>query len=392
MGSAVSALRAAIERLASIHRGSCSRGEHEAAEWIAARLREEGADARVEREHVHGTYWWPLGITSALGVAGALLAKRGRSRTGAALAAVGAAGVFDDLDIGPRVLRRLLPKQVTANVVAKTGDRNAERTLVLISHHDAAHSGFFFNPAVASGLGRFTRLGSGGEGRFAPPPMAPIAAAPAFVAVGALTGLRRLRLLGSLMCVGIIVSFIEMALRAPVPGANDNASGVATLLAVARRLRERPLEGVEVLCVSTGAEESLMEGMRAFAARHFAELPRERTTLVCVDTVGSAHLELAGAEGLLRARAYDPDVTGLVAACADRLGVPLRRGARMQFATDGYVALRHGLPAALITSVNDAGTASNYHWHTDTPDRLDYAQIEAAVALCEEVARQVAAS
>ncbi|HEX6461602.1 MAG TPA: M28 family peptidase [Thermoleophilaceae bacterium] len=387
MGSAVSSVRGAIERLASIQRGSCSPGEHEAAEWLAARLREVGAEARVERERVHGTYWWPLGITSALGLAGAVLARRGRARSGAALAALGTLAVFDDLDVGPRVLRRLLPKQVAANVVAETGDRDAALTLVFVSHHDAAHSGFFFNPAVASALARFTGLGSGGEGRFAPPPMAPIAAAPAFVALGAISGLRWLRLLGSLMCTGIIGSFIDMAVRSAVPGANDNASGVATLLGVARRLSERPPEGVTVLCVSTGAEESLMEGMRAFAARHFAQLSPERTAVVCVDTVGSAHLVLAGAEGLLRVREYDAELSGLIAACADRLGVPLRRGGRMRFATDGYVALRHGLPAALLTSVNDAGTPSDYHWHTDTPDRLDYGQIEAAVALCEELVR-----
>ena len=369
-----------------MERGSCSPGEHEAAEWIAARLREAGADARVELERVHGTYWWPLGLTSGFGIAGALLAGRRRRRMGAALAALGVAGVFDDLDVGPRILRRLLPKQTTANVVAEAGDRDARRTLVLVSHHDAAHSGFFFNPAVAAALAR-TPIGSGGEGRYAPPPMTPIAAAPALVAIGALTGVRRLRWVGSLMCAGIIASFTDMALRSVVPGANDNASGVATVLGVASRLHERPLRGVRMLLVSTGAEESLMEGMRAFAARHFRELPPDRTTVLCVDSVGSARLELAGAEGLLRVRGYDAEVAELVAGCAARLGVPLRRGARMQFSTDGYVALRHGLPAAMLTSVNEAATTSNYHWHTDTPERLDYEQIEAAVALCEEVAR-----
>ena len=56
------ALRAMVAELAAIDRPSASEGEREAAEWIVARLDELGADARIETEPAHGTYWWPLGI------------------------------------------------------------------------------------------------------------------------------------------------------------------------------------------------------------------------------------------------------------------------------------------------------------------------------------------
>jgi Zn-dependent M28 family amino/carboxypeptidase len=221
--------------------------------------------------------------------------------------------------------------------------------------------------------------------------MTPVVAAPATVALAALAGWRRLTRLAGLVCGGIIASFAHIALSPTVPGANDNLTGVATLLALAEALEERPVEGLKVLLVSTGAEESLMEGMRAFAARHFSALNRDRTYVLCVDTVGSPHLLLAEEEGMLQVRRYDPGFTALVASCAADAGVALRAGVSMRLGTDGYLALRYDVPAALLISVDDYGGASNYHWPTDTPERVDYASLDGAVAICESVIRRLAA-
>jgi Zn-dependent M28 family amino/carboxypeptidase len=220
--------------------------------------------------------------------------------------------------------------------------------------------------------------------------MAPIAIAPGLVALGSLVGMRWLARLGALTCGGIIASFAEIALRRTVPGANDNLTGVATLIGLARALKERPVRGLRVLLVSTGAEESLMEGMRAFAARHFPDLDRERTHVLCVDSVGSPYLILAEAEGMLRMRPYDDDFSALISACAQETGVPVRSGFRMRLGTDGLIALRNGLRAAMLSSVNDRGAPSNYHWPTDTPERVDYTRLDDAVRLCEAVIRRLA--
>ena len=82
-----------------------------------------------------------------------------------------------------------------------------------------------------------------------------------------------------------------------VPGANDNLSGVAALVALAELLAAERLAGLRVLLVSCGAEETLQDGIRAFVARHRDELPPERTTFVNLDTVGSPHLVMLEAEG-----------------------------------------------------------------------------------------------
>lgn len=386
-------LRRWLERLAAIDRGSCSPGEREAAELIAAVLREQGARSAVEQARVHGTYWWPLGLTSGLGLLAAGAAARGRRVLAGVLGASGTLLVVDDLGVGRRWVRMILPKRATANVVAEMGDAQAADTLILVAHHDAAHTGFFFNPRITELAARALRRRRAGGGAAAagPAPMLPIAAGPGLVAAGALLAVRSLVRLGALVCAGVIASFTDMAVRATTPGANDNLTGVVTLLAVAEALRERPVARLRVLLVSTGSEEALMEGMRAFAARHFPALDPARTRLLCIDTVGSPHLVLAEAEGMLQVRPYDADFNDLIGDCAAQAAIPLRRGVTMRLGTDGYVALRHGIRSAMLMSVDDHGVASNYHWYTDTPDRVDYATLQAAVTLCERVVRRVAA-
>lgn len=291
--------------------------------------------------------------------------------------------------MGPRVLRRVLPKQTTANVMAWAGDPDAARTLVVVAHHDAAHTSIFFDPRLTAGMA--FRSGSGRDDPPQMPPlMAPIAIAPALVALGSLLGARRTARLGALTCAGVIASFTEIALRRTVPGANDNLTGVATLLGLARALKERPVRGLRVLLVSTGAEESLMEGMRAFAARHLTDMSPELTHVLCVDSVGSPYLVLAEGEGMLRMHLYDETFNELILACAEAAEVKALRGFRVRLGTDGLVALRRGFPAAMLMSVDEHGAPSNYHWPTDTPERVDYARLGDVVRLCDRVVRRLA--
>ena len=74
---------------------------------------------------------------------------------------------------------------------------------------------------------------------------------------------------------------------------------MGAIVALAHALRERPVRGVRVLLVSTGSEESFMEGMQAFGRRHFPGLPRETTDFVCLECVGSPFLCVVEGEGML---------------------------------------------------------------------------------------------
>jgi peptidase M28-like protein len=388
-------LRDAIAHLAAIHRPSASPGEREAAQWIAARLGEFGCAARVEQERAHGGYWFPLGVPNALAGLAGLLARRGGARRRALAAGVGAfatAAIWDDVGGGTLWFRRrFLPRRPTWNVVAEAGDRDAERTLVLVAHHDAAHWGLLFHPGVLPLVDRFApKLLE--RTNTSPPLMAPVIAGPALVALGALLRRRRALAVGTVLALGSTATFAEIGARDAVPGANDNLTGVATLLGVAANLAERPVAGLRVLLVSTGSEEGFMEGMQAFARRHFPSLAPARTHVVCVDTVGSPQLTLIEGEGMLRMREYPDDVKELVAGCAAEAGVELRRGLRFRNATDGLIALRAGYPAATIGSVTRLKVPANYHWPTDTAENVDHDSVADAVKLCTAIARRLAAA
>jgi Zn-dependent M28 family amino/carboxypeptidase len=180
---------------------------------------------------------------------------------------------------------------------------------------------------------------------------------------------------------------VNIAASRAVPGANDNLSAVAVLLALARSLRERPLEGVRVLLVSTGSEESFMEGMQGFARRHFPRLDRTSTELLCIECVGGPTLTLLEGEGMLRMRHYPVEARESLAATARAAGVELARGLRTVAATDALIALRHGYQVATLASVDFTKFPANYHWPTDTPENLDWSTIEQAIIVCDAFMR-----
>jgi hypothetical protein len=376
------ALHADVAALAALDRLPCSPGEAQAAAWIAEQLAACGARVVVDEELIHGTYYTPLGILNALGAAGGIAVLAGRRRLGGVLAATAAAGIWQDLTGGPRrALRRVLKRQMTTNVVAEFGPQGADHTLVVHAHHDAARTSFIFDQKVAKFVVQKLPGVMARTDRW-PPLMGLVIGGPVAVALSALTAGRRTATVGTAMATATAVVMADMIRQPVVPGANDNLSGVAVLLEVARRLQDAPPpEGVRVILLSAGAEECNQEGMLAFARRHFGRLSPESTSFLCLDTVGSPELVLIEGEGFLRMYEYPSQQKERVAAAARDAGVHLRRGIRFTFATDGLVSLRQGYQVASIGSVTEYLVPANYHWPTDTADNVDYASVQDSVEI-----------
>jgi hypothetical protein len=383
-------LREMVDHLASIHRPSASAGEREAAEWIAARLRELGCTVDVEKEKAHGGYWWPVGLLTAAGALAGIASLLGARLMGVLGGLAVALGIRDDIDSGPQVLRHaLLPYRPTWNVVAETGDVDAERTIVVLAHHDAAHSGMVFHPGPAQALyNRYPEyVENANEGV---PFWFPVFGGPLLVALGSLLHLKFLVRIGVVLSVGSTAAMIDIGLREVVPGANDNLSAVAVQLHVAHALRVNPVRGLRVLLVSAGSEESLQEGILAFARRHFHELPTDRTWFLNLDTVGSPILYLVEGEGVLRMRPYDSAFKQLVADAAAGAGVELKRGVRARASTDTVVPVKAGYPSALLVSLTKSKALANYHWPTDTAANVDYETVANAARVTEATIRRLA--
>jgi Peptidase family M28 len=380
-------LRSDVEELSGIHRPSASPGEREAAEWLVARLAEHGAEPRIEVEDGHGTYWWPLGLASAAGALAGLATLRGHRLIGGALGALAAAAAVDDLPPRRRLLRRVLQRRPAHNVVAEAGSADAENTIVLVAHHDTAHPGLLFHPAIPETLFRaFPKLLE--RSNTSPGLMWPVVGGPAAVAAGALTGSRALTKLGTILSAGSALTFADIGARDAVPGANDNATGVAALLAIAASLAERPTESTRVMLVST-SEEALCEGMQLFCERHLGDLPADRTFFLSLDTLGSPHLLVLRGEGMFGVRDYPPESLALIDGLAEELGIWLFPDLRLRNATDGVFPLNAGYQCASLASCTDLKQPSNYHWPTDVAENVDFGTLTDAVRLAEAVVRRL---
>lgn len=292
----------------------------------------------------------------------------------------------DDYPPGKRRLRKLLPKRETYNVVCELGPADAERTIVLIAHHDAAHSGLIFHPElpeIANRLGMIERTDT------SPPLMAPVVGGPVLAALGALSGSRLLSKLGLLLGLGSAAAMAEIGLRDTVPGANDNGTAVVALLALAERLVEEPPDSLRVILLSAGAEESFSEGMKAFGERHFPRLPRESTFFLCLESVGSPHLLVLRGEGFLKMREYPSRSLALMDGLAEELGIWLFPNLRLRNGTDGMEPLAAGYETAALCGCTDLKQPANYHWPNDTAENVDFGSVVDAVRLAEAAIRRL---
>jgi hypothetical protein len=354
-------LKSDIEELAAIERGSATPGERTSAEWVARRLGEEGAtDVRLEPFSYQRTFAHAQALHFGAGLIAALSRRR--------LAAAAALASFELEYSGRRQwLRRALPSSAGTNVVGRLPSIGpVERTLVLVAHHDAAQTGLMWDP-------RLSELGNRAAARTGK--RASLALLPELALAAAALGLRRLP--AAVLGLAIALS-LDQARRPVVPGANDNASGVAAVLALVGSLANRRPPGLAVIAVFPGCEESGMGGMAAWMAAEGRALDPERTLVLGLDTVGSGEPIVLEAEGGIWPVRYDEDDI----ARAERAG--LRRW-RLGAWTDPVLARLAGLPAISILSVRDGGFP-NYHLPSDTPDQVDIACVEACVSAAESIA------
>jgi acetylornithine deacetylase/succinyl-diaminopimelate desuccinylase-like protein len=365
-------LRSDVEALSAMTRGSASPGERASAEWIAGRLREAGAsDVHLETFRYQGTY----AGAHALHVAAGLVAARRGGVLGAALAAGALASLELEASGRAQWVRRVLPASEGTNVVARLPAAEERRaTLVLLAHHDAARTGLGWDPRLV-GLGAK-------PGRMSAR-MGPIGVALTLAAVP----WRPVRRLASVLLWLALASYADVATSPTVPGANDNATGVAALLALAERLAAEPARHVEVLLLVPGCEESGMGGTAAYLRTH--DVPAGSVVL-SLDTLGCGTPIVVEAEGALLPRRYRGGDLALAEAGGRRAGVPGPERWRVGAWTDAILARFAGLRAISLLSVGPDGIYTNWHLPTDTADRVDFGCVRACAAIAGGIVEEVA--
>lgn len=356
-------LREDVAALAAMSRRSAGDGERRSADWCVERLRQAGAaDVRTRAFRYQHTF----GHAHALHFLAALA-----GRLPAALALLSF-----QLELSGRAqwVRRVLPGEEGRNAEARVPARGLRRrTLVIVAHHDAAHTGVMWDPRLA---GAATRRGR-----------PPFSLLPELAMAALAAGPRRLRPPARLVLALAAALSLEVTRGDTVPGASDNATGVAAALALAERLREAPLERTETLIVLPGCEESGMGGMAAWLREATAELDPATTFVLGLDTLGAGEPMVVSAEGPLWRVRFEPAELDVVDAGARRVGQQPPRRFRLGGWTDPALARLAGLRSASLLSLRD-NAFNDYHLPTDTPERVDWDSVERCLAIAEGVARE----
>ena len=296
-------LRADVEALCAITRDSAGAGERAAAVWARERLGELGvSDTELQPYRGRRTNSWSFAAHSLAGLA----AQRIGGARGAALALGALVSLERDASGAWPWRRRPFGQPGGANAVACIPARGDVRaTAVLVAHLDAAKTGLAWHPRVTqNGAARHLRTRSV-EPVMGLQALGLIAATKhALLAHRLPTPLRRwLGAVAGVLNAAAIALNLDIARSAVVPGANDNASGVAAVLDVARALAAEPLDHVEVLVGLVGCEESGMGGMSALLAAR-PPLAARSALVLSLDTVGSGTPIVAAAEGAVRMHRY----------------------------------------------------------------------------------------
>jgi peptidase M28-like protein len=354
-------LKADVGALSAIERRAATPGDRVSAEWVAERMREIGLeDVRIEPFRCHSTWAIPYGAHAVIG----MLAARLPWAVRAPLALATAASFEADYTGRDQTLRSVVPGAgVGHNVVGRIG--SGARTLVLVAHHDAAHTGWVWDPRLLeSGRNHARRTGT-----------TPSFIGLPLVALGLVAlGFRRLgsALLGANLALGI-----QSALSETVPGASDNATGVAGVLELARRYAAEPLEDTQVVVLCPSGEEVGLAGMYEWLRVQRTGAVPDRCLVVSLDTLGAGEPVVARGESFT-GRYRDED---LVLVDDDVQRIVLGAG------TDAMAARYAGLPAVSILSWTDGGF-TNYHRPTDTTDRVNWDSVERCVALADRTIRR----
>jgi len=178
-------------------------------------------------------------------------------------------------------------------------------------------------------------------------------------------------------------------------GANDNASGCAVLLEVARRCvasKEKPKRGL-MFC-SFDAEEILLGGSRFFVGSGLVDVTKI-VALVCMDMMGgdflprdSTSLYVLGVENSPEFRDALGKVPPIEGLDPRRLGVNVIEPLGEIYARSDYGSFRaKKIPFVFLST----GQPWTYHKPEDDAERLNYGKMEKGVAFVHRLLLEVAA-
>jgi hypothetical protein len=359
-------------------RGPTTEGEERAAQYISSELKKQGIDVWIEDFYSPSTFSWYYAVPNFI-IFLSFLVFLYNSLIGILLAMIGAFFFFTEINT-IETISRFFPKKKSKNVVGKLESREpAKKKIVIVTHHDTSKPSLSFHPRnipyfrASIVLMIFSAI------------FIPIALmVELFLDSGGI-----LLLILVPFALYLFVSVLVLVHRElnyePVPGANDNASGAGVVLALGENLSAHPLKNSEIWFLSTGCEEVGTVGMMRFLEKHGEEL--KDAYFINIDNVGKGDIRYTEGEGLIKAFPCSKKLIDIAQKASESAQVGAEGFTSTIYPTNTLPCLVRNHRAISILATDEEGLIYNWHWPTDTYDRLDGNTIDKAYKLVLEMVR-----
>ena len=355
-------------------------------DYIAGELRAYGRSADLEEVRARPAWHLTHALHGLLAVAGTLVSSTASAALGVVLLLLAGVSAYGDLTARYYIARFVMPRRRTANVHSAQPRPGAGARVILLANHDAPRTGLLWvRRRRAPGARPRRRLLSALAGPldlFFWTVMAALVAAVVRLVLDESDPLTVIQFVLAAILLTFVMLFVDVAISDVSPASSTNASGVATLLEVGRRLQEQAPRGIETWLVFPGAREALSQGMRAWLREHADEIDPRDTYFVNVDTVGHGEVHHTTADGY--ALVFRSDQR-LVRLCEEIGSAPHV----WRIGTDATLAAMAGYPAITICCLDARGRMPEFHRTTDTPERIEEAAVGRAADLVEQVVRRI---
>jgi Peptidase family M28 len=347
-----------------------SPGERSASRFVERELKAMGLDPELQRFRTSITTAWSEMLVHFIVIVGVLIFPL---MSGLAYALILIGFLFFLLEeFGRSPFSWLQSFAHSENVVARVAARETpQKKLVIVAHVDSPRSAFYYRPSLARFFRIFTVLDI--------VCMSLLFMLFTFCFGGFILKMEAssLDLLWKIGLVPLVIPFLTLVALShkafagkPIPGANDNASGVGVLIELARAYSRRRPQNLEIWFVATGAADAGGTGIKRLLSKNRGQL--RGAYYVILDKVGVGLPVCFRKEGVLfpfRANRKLTSVLKEIFNVHPHHSDGFKRNGL--YRDEAFQLLSRGKRAITLSTREKSGCPPNWRWPEDNLDGID---------------------
>ncbi|MCA1901762.1 MAG: M28 family peptidase [Candidatus Hydrogenedens sp.] len=169
-----------------------------------------------------------------------------------------------------------------------------------------------------------------------------------------------------------LITFISTSNQEDTRGANFNASGVASVLAIAEYFSKQPIENIELHFLFTGAHQCWMSGLRHFLKTN--HISKTDSLIINIEGVGTGDLYVPLKEQTVFSFSVDKQLKEIIEKVGANYGV--KTVEHLQIPTSSYITLAWGYKGFTIIGLDKEGNPVYLNRPEDTTLNIEEKQID----------------